>query len=93
MIEMAMTEPYPCRLSTQDLVELLKMPTVFGEARVVVLDHLGNHYGRTFANHWQFVRDAKEHILNFNFTIAPNRPDPKGFADRILKILDAADAK
>ena len=33
-IEMAATEPYPCRLSTQDLVDLLKMPTVFGKSRI-----------------------------------------------------------
>src|SRR5262249_40496885 len=31
------SQPLPCRLSTQDLVELLKMPTCFGKARQVVL--------------------------------------------------------
>jgi hypothetical protein len=59
----------------------------------VVLDHLGNRYGRKFTNHWQFVRYAKEHNLNLDFTTPPKRPDPKGLAERILKILDAADAK
>src|SRR5262249_22799688 len=39
-------EPFPCRLTTQELVELLKMPTCGGEARRIVLDHLGNRYGR-----------------------------------------------
>jgi hypothetical protein len=34
---------------------LLKRPTVFGEARVVVLDHLGNRYGRKFAGHGRAV--------------------------------------
>lgn len=67
-IEVALTEPYRCRLSTQDLVELLKMPTVFGEAQVVVLNHLGNRYGRTFADHWRFVRHAREHDLGRDFT-------------------------
>src|SRR5207249_1082806 len=46
------SEPLPCRLSTQDLVELLKMPTCFDKDRQAVLEHLGNRYGRPFANHW-----------------------------------------
>ena len=92
-IGLAKLESPPCRLTTQELVELLKMPTVFGEARVVVLDHLGNRYHRKFANHWQFVRYAKDHHLNLDFTTPPKRPDPKGLADRILAILDAPDAK
>ncbi len=64
----------PCRLSTQDLVELLKMPTCFGKAREVVLKHLCNRYGRTFANHWEFVRYAPEKGLNLDFTTPPKRP-------------------
>ena len=78
LLEMAMAEPYPCRLSTQDLVELLKMPTVFGPARVVILDQLGNRYHRKFTNHWQFVRYAKEHNLNLDFTTPPNAPRSQG---------------
>jgi hypothetical protein len=66
-------EPLPCRLSIQDLVELLKMPTCWGEARKVVLKHLGNHYGRTFANHWEFVRFAQERHLDLDFTTPPRR--------------------
>jgi hypothetical protein len=53
-------EPFPCRLTTQQLIELLKMPTCFGQARRVVLDQLGNRYGRWFVNHWAFVRFASE---------------------------------
>jgi hypothetical protein len=68
------SEPLPCRLSTQDLVELLKMPTCFGKARQVVLKHLGNRYGRRFANHWEFVRFAKENGLALDFTTPPKRP-------------------
>jgi hypothetical protein len=49
-------ELLPCRLSTQELVELLKMPTCYGEVRKVVLKHLGNRYDRNFASHWEFVR-------------------------------------
>jgi hypothetical protein len=68
------SEPLPCRLSTQDLVDLLKMPTCFADARQVVLKHLGNRYGRTFANHWEFVRFAKEQHLDLDFTTPPKRP-------------------
>ncbi len=67
------SEPLPCRLSTQDLVELLKMPTCFGEARKVVLKHLGNRYGRIFANHWEFVHYAQEQHLNLDLTSPPKR--------------------
>jgi hypothetical protein len=70
----AVSEPLPCRLSTQDLAELLKMPTCFGEARKVVLKHLGNRYGRTFANHWEFVRFAKEQRLDLDLLSPPKRP-------------------
>jgi hypothetical protein len=69
-------EPLPCRLSTQDLVELLKMPTCFGLARKVVLMHLGDRYGRRFATHWEFVRFAQEQRLNLDLTSPPQRPQP-----------------
>jgi hypothetical protein len=67
------SEPLSCRLSTQDLVDLLKMPTCFGGARKVVLKHLGNRYGRRFANHWEFVRFAREQHLDLDFTTPPKR--------------------
>jgi hypothetical protein len=73
----AASEPLPCRLSMQDLVELLKMPTCYGEARQVVLKHLGNRYGRRFATHWEFVRFAQENKLNLDLTSPPRRPDSK----------------
>jgi hypothetical protein len=50
------------------------MPTYFGEARNVVLKHLGNRYGRSFANHWEFVRFAKEQHLDLDLTSPPKRP-------------------
>jgi hypothetical protein len=68
-------EPMPCRLSTEDLVELLKMPTCYGEARRTVLVQLGNRYGRTFGNHWEFVRYAEEQQLGLDFTSPPKRPE------------------
>jgi hypothetical protein len=68
-------EPLPCRLSTQQLVELLKMPTCTGEARRVVLDHLGNRYHRPFADVWEFVRYAQEQHPGLDFTTPPQRPE------------------
>jgi hypothetical protein len=71
----AASAPLPCRLSTQDLVDLLKMPTCLDADRQIVLQHLGNRYSRTFANHWEFVRFAQEHHLdNLDFTTPPQRP-------------------
>ncbi len=75
-------EPYPCRLSTEELVELLKMPTCFGGARRIVLDHLGNRYGRRFVNHWSFVRFATEQKLNLDFTTPPKRRNDTGSMER-----------
>jgi hypothetical protein len=86
-------EPFPCRLTTQELVELLKMPTCFGPARRVVLDHLGNRYGKRFVNHWAFVRFAREQGLELDFTTPPKRPDPRESLDRMLRILDGPDVK
>jgi hypothetical protein len=70
-------KPLPCRLTTQDLVEFLKMPTCFGQVRQVILNQLGNRYGRRFDTHWDFVRYAQEQNLNLDFTTPPNRADPK----------------
>jgi hypothetical protein len=69
-------EPPPCRLSTQQLVELLKMPPWVGEARRLVLDQLGRRYRRPFADVWEFVRFAKERNLGLDFTSPPQRPEP-----------------
>jgi hypothetical protein len=33
-----------------------------------------SHYGRTFANHWEFIRFAKEQHLDLHFTTPPKRP-------------------
>jgi tRNA A-37 threonylcarbamoyl transferase component Bud32 len=66
-------QPLPCRFSTQELVELLKQPTCIGPARRVMLDHLGNRYGRRFRDHWQFVHFAHEHLPDLDFTSPPQR--------------------
>ena len=82
------SESLRCRLATQDLVKLLKVPTCFGQARRVVLHHLGNRYGRRFVNHWAFVRYAQEQGLDLDFTTPPKRPDAKESLERMLRILD-----
>jgi hypothetical protein len=77
-----------CQLTTQELVDLLKMPTCVGVARRIVLDHLGNRYGHLFVNHWAFVRFAQAQNLGLDFTTPPKRPDPKESVKRMLEILD-----
>jgi len=66
----------PCRLSDQELVELLKQPLFVGEARRVILDLLGDRHGRRFADQWEFVQFAEERRLGLDFTTPPMRPDP-----------------
>jgi hypothetical protein len=68
-------EPLPCRLTTQELVELLKMPTCVGPVRRLILDQLGNRYGRRFETQWDFVRYAGEQGLDLDFATPPQRPD------------------
>jgi tRNA A-37 threonylcarbamoyl transferase component Bud32 len=70
-------EPFPCSFPSQDLVDLLKMPTCVGKARRIILDYLRNRYHRRFNTHWDFVRYAQEQGLNLDFTTPPKRPDPK----------------
>ena len=73
----AADESLPCRFTTQELVDLLKMPTCVDEVRRVILDQLGNRYRRRFDTHWDFLRYAHEQNLNLDFTTPPQRPDPK----------------
>ncbi len=84
-------EPFPCRLTTQELVELLKMPTCFGHARRVVLDQLGNRYGRRFVNHWAFVRYAREHGLRLDLTTPARRTDPRESLERVRRLWTPAE--
>jgi hypothetical protein len=70
-------KPLPCRLTPQDLVEILKMPTCVREVRRVILDQLGTHYGRRFDTHWDFVRYAQQQELGLDFTTPPKRPERK----------------
>jgi hypothetical protein len=70
----------PCRVSTQELVELLKLPTCVGPARRVVLDQLGGRYGRRFADHWDFVRFAHHQNLGLDLTSPRKQPEPTAVA-------------
>jgi hypothetical protein len=64
-------EPWPGRLSPQELVELLKHPTCLGPARRIVLDQLESHYKHAFADHWAFVRYAQEQKLGLDLSTPP----------------------
>jgi tRNA A-37 threonylcarbamoyl transferase component Bud32 len=78
------SEPYPCRLTTQDLVDLLEMPTCHGEYSRAVLDQLGNIHGRRFASRGEFIRFARETGLDLDLTTPPTRPDPREPLERLL---------
>jgi hypothetical protein len=67
-------EPFPRRLSDQELVDLLKGPLCVGPARRAVLDQLQQHHQRSFADQWDFVRFAEEKKLGLDFTSQPRRP-------------------
>jgi hypothetical protein len=68
------SRPLPSRLTTQELVDLLKMPTCVGRARDVVLKMLGQRYHRTFADQWAFVDYAEKHLPDIDLKSPPQRP-------------------
>jgi hypothetical protein len=70
----AATEPLRCRLSTQQLVELLKLPACVGAVRRAVLDQLSNRYRRRFADLWEFVDYAHEHLPGLDLITPPKWP-------------------
>jgi hypothetical protein len=61
-------------LPAQLLVDLLKQPLCVGEARRVVLEQLGRHYNRPFADQWEFVDYVRNNKLPLNLTTPPQRP-------------------
>jgi hypothetical protein len=65
----------PPPLPAQTLVELLKHPLCVGDARRFVLDQLQRHYGRPFADQWDFVRFVTEQKLDLDLTSPPQRPE------------------
>jgi hypothetical protein len=66
-------EPLSPPLSAQALVDLLKDPLCVGAARRAVLDQLARHYGRPFADQWDFVRFAEERRLGLDLLGPPPR--------------------
>ena len=65
--------PLPPPLPAQDLVDLLKHPLCVGEARRSVLDQLGRHHDRRFADVWEFVDFARQQRLDLNLATPPQR--------------------
>jgi hypothetical protein len=70
-------EPVPPPLPAQTLVNLLKQPLCVGPALRAVLDQLQRHYGRPFADQWEFVRFAQERRLGLDLTSPPRRMIPR----------------
>ena len=66
--------PLPPPLPVPTLVELLKYPLCVGPARRLVLDQLQRHYGRSFADQWDFVRFAQAQHPELDLTSPPTRP-------------------
>jgi hypothetical protein len=66
-------EPLPPPLPAQALVDLLKHPLCVGEARRLVLAQLARHYGRPFADQWEFVAYARQKNLGLDFVTPPKR--------------------
>ena len=61
-------------LPPQSLVDLLKHPCCVGEARRLVLDQLARHYQRPFADQWEFIAYAQEHLPDVDLDSPPQRP-------------------
>jgi serine/threonine protein kinase len=66
--------PLPDSFPPRMLVELLEQPFCIGAARRVVLNALGHHYGKTFADQWDFVRFVQEHQLVLDLGSPPHHP-------------------
>jgi hypothetical protein len=69
-------QPLPSRFTAQELVDLLKMPTCVGLARESFLKLLGERYHRAFADQWEFVDYAHEHLPDIDLKTPPKRPKP-----------------
>jgi tRNA A-37 threonylcarbamoyl transferase component Bud32 len=67
-------EPAPPPLPAEMLVDLLKDPLCVGEPQRLVLGQLARHYGRTFADQWEFARFAEEQNLGLDLTSPPRSP-------------------
>lgn len=67
-----------CLLSTEQIVELLKYPTVTGKTRRRLLDSLENRYKRRFDTLWDFVRYVEREQLGLDFTSIPSEPSKEG---------------
>jgi hypothetical protein len=59
-------EPLPPPLPAQLPVDLLKEPLCVSAARRVVREQLSRHYGRQFADQWEFALFAEEQRLDLD---------------------------
>jgi hypothetical protein len=66
-------EPLPCRFTTQQLVDLLKMPTCLGKSQTVFLELLSRRYKQSFADIWDFVAWAEKNEPGIDFKSPPKR--------------------
>ncbi len=67
------SRPLSGRFTEQQLVNLLKMPTCWQEARQVIVTQLGNQCGQTFTDEWAFVAWAHDHCPDL--ASPPIRPE------------------
>jgi hypothetical protein len=68
-------EAAPPPLPVQMLVDLLKHPSCVGASRRSLLDQLSRHYGRPFADQWDFVEYARQQKLDLDLTSPLVRPE------------------
>jgi hypothetical protein len=66
-------QPLPCRLTTQQLVDVLKRPTCVGAARELILELLGQRYQRRFHDVWEFADYAHDHLPDIDLKSPPRR--------------------
>lgn len=62
--------------TTQQLVDLLKLPTCVRQTRAVILEQLSNRYKRPFVDVWEFVEWAEKNEPGLDFTTPPRRNVP-----------------
>jgi hypothetical protein len=67
-------QPPPCKLTDQELADLLKHPFCVGGARRAVLDVLQERFHTPFADQWAFVKYVTERKLPLDLITPVKRP-------------------
>jgi hypothetical protein len=73
-LSQASKKPLQSWFTTQQLVDLLKMPTCVGPVRTAILDLLGRRYERTFTDQWKFIDYAEKYLPDIDLKSPPKRP-------------------